>query len=146
MDDGCGCDSYLLRMNVGDARLRHKGALLLVGSCMLDRYSDIVKEITQKDGEMTVLHVCLEEIHMNHAGYKVASIIRYSDIKQVSVLTVDGSPHCVQLHYLIEDIKQHFTPEIETRHYVVEKGEVGEVSPQAVKQSRHLLKIQKKLE
>ncbi len=78
---------------------------------------------------------------MNHAGYKLASIIRYSNIRRVTALTVDGSPHCVQLHYLLEDIKRHFVPELLTTHYVIEKGELFSVTPEAVKRSRHLSKI-----
>ncbi len=92
------------------------------------------------------MDVCMEEMHVNHAGFKIASIIRYSKIKRVTVLTVDGSPHCVQLHYVIEDIKRHFVEEVETDHYVVEKGKVYKISPKAVKRSRHLSKIQQMLD
>ncbi|MBN2229617.1 MAG: 4Fe-4S ferredoxin [Candidatus Thorarchaeota archaeon] len=141
-----GCEpNHLMRINVGDQRLRSKGRLLLIGSCM-DRYPDIIKEFSERDGGQAVLHVCLEETHANQAGFKIGSIVKYSGIKEVTVLTVDGSPHCVQLHYSIEDIKRHFAPEITTHHYVVEKGQVYEVSDKAVKHSRHLSKIQKMLE
>jgi hypothetical protein len=83
---------------------------------------------------------------MNQAGFKIGSIVKYSGIKKVTTLTVDGSPHCVQLHYCVEDIKRHFAPEIETAHYVVEKGEIYEISSEVVKRSRHLSKIQKMLD
>ena len=137
------CDEmvYLMRTNVGDKRLRAKPNLLLVGSC-LDRFPDIVKEVCEGDGGHSVLHVCLEETHVNQAGFKIGSIVRYSGIKKVTVLTVDGSPHCVQLHYVVEDIRKHFTPDLQTVHYVIEKGKLIEISPDAVKHSRHLSKIQ----
>jgi len=134
-----------MRTNVGDQILRDKGKLLIVGSCM-DRYPDIVKEFAEKDGGYAVLHVCLEETHVNQAGFKIGSIIKYAGITDVATLTVDGSPHCVQLHYVIEDIKRHFAPEIITTHNVVEKGVVHEVSADAVKRSRHLSKIQSMLD
>lgn len=136
---------YLMRVNVGDRRIREHENLLLVGSCT-DRFSDIVREIGKRNGGHFTLHVCLEETHANQAGFKIGSIVRYSSIKKVSVLTVDGSPHCVQLHYIVEDIKRHFTPEIEISHFVIEKGKLHEVSPEAVKRSRHLSKIQKMLD
>ena len=136
---------YLMRVNVGDRRIREHENLLLVGSCT-DRFSDIVREIGKRNGGHFTLHVCLEETHANQAGFKIGSIVRYSSIKKVSVLTVDGSPHCVQLHYIVEDIKRHFTPEIEISHFVIEKGELHEVSPETVKRSRHLSKIQKMLD
>jgi hypothetical protein len=135
---------YLMRTNVGDQALREKGKLLLIGSCM-NRLSDILEKFIEEDDDLAILHVCLEETHMNQAGFKLASIIAYAGISKVTVLTVDGSPHCVQLHYMVEDIKQHFTQEIKTAHFVVEKGVVCEVSPEAVKRSRHLSKIQKTL-
>ena len=142
MDKNCCEIQHLMRTNVGDQTLRDKGGLLLIGSCM-ERYPDIVKSLSERDGGLTVLHVCLEETHVNQAGFKIGSIIKYAGITGVTVLTIDGSPHCVQLHYVVEDIKRHFAPEISTKHYVLEKGEVYEVSAEAVKRSRHLSKIEK---
>ena len=80
---------------------------------------------------------------MNQTGFKIASMVSYANLSSVTALTIDGSPHCVQLHYVIEDIKRHFRSEITTHHHVVEKGDVLEVSPTAVKRSRHLSKIEK---
>lgn len=145
VSDGCEEKQQLMRINVGDQRLREKQNLLLVGSCM-DRFPDIVKEICEKDGGHFVLHICLEETHANQAGFKIGSIVKYSDIKKVTTLTVDGSPHCVQLHYVVEDIKRHFAPDIETSHFVIEKGKLFEITADAVKRSRHLSKIQKMID
>ncbi len=140
---GCECDhhSRLMCTNVGDKRIREKGNLLLIGSCMADRFPAIVEQFKNRDGGQAVLHICLEETHVNQAGFKIGSIIRYADVKHVTALTIDGSPHCVQLHYIIEDIKRHFTSDVEVSHFVVEKGKVHEVSSPAVKRSRHLSKI-----
>ena len=135
---------HLMRINVGDKRLRSKGKLLLIGSCM-DRFPDIVKDFSERHGGQAILHICLEETHVNQAGFKIGSIVKYSGITEITALTVDGSPHCVQLHYVIDDVKRHFAPEIETKHFVVEKGKVHEISSGAVKRSRHLSKIQKTL-
>lgn len=143
MSGDCACHGNLMRTNVGDKKLREKGRLLIIGSCMQERFPAIVAEYSERNGGKAVLHVCLEEMHVNQVGFKIASMVRYAQLSSVTTLTIDGSPHCVQLHYVIEDIKRHFTKEIETFHYVVEKGLVSEVSPEAVKRSRHLSKIQK---
>ncbi len=129
--------------NVGDPRLREKGRILIIGSCLSARYPDIVEKHRERDGGSAVLSVCLEETHANQAGFKIGSIVSYSQIERLTALTVDGSPHCVQLHFLIEDIKRHFTPEVETDHYVVEKGVVHQVSDAEIKIARHLSKISK---
>ncbi|NHI82967.1 MAG: 4Fe-4S ferredoxin [Candidatus Thorarchaeota archaeon] len=131
----------LMCINVGDSRLRERGELLLIGSCMNSRFPDIANEFKAKNEGNAVLHVCLEETHVNQAGFKIASIIRYSKISKVTVLTIDGSPHCVQLHFVVEDIKKHFTSEVEIEHYVVERGEALEVPSAVVKRARHLSKI-----
>ncbi|TFF91662.1 4Fe-4S ferredoxin [Candidatus Thorarchaeota archaeon] len=136
---------HLMRINVGDKRLRDKKRLILVGSCM-DRFPEIIKEYSEEMEDAAVLHICLEESHINQAGFKIGSIVRYSGIEKIAVLTVDGSPHCVQLHFVVEDVKRHFTPEIEITHYVVEKGKIHEISSQAVKTSRHLSKVQRMLD
>lgn len=143
--DDCAEMQDLMRINVGDRRLRDKQNLLLIGSCV-DRFPDLAREICEKDGGHFVLHICLEETHMNQAGFKIGSIVKYSGIKKVTTLTVDGSPHCVQLHYTVEDIKRHFAPDIETAHFVIEKGNLFEVTSDAVKRSRHLSKIQKMID
>lgn len=137
---------HLMRINVGDQRLREKGRLLLVGSCMMSRYPEIVEEYVNRKGGYAILQVCLEETHVNQAGFKIGSIVRYSNLEEVVALTVDGSPHCVQLHFVIEDIKRHFTPDVETDHYVVERGQVHQISSKAVKRARHLSKIQEMLD
>ncbi|MFW9787040.1 MAG: hypothetical protein ACFFE1_05160 [Candidatus Thorarchaeota archaeon] len=142
MSNDCADVQYLMRTNVGDKRLRRTQNLLLVGSCV-DRFPEFVNEVCEREGQQTVLHVCLEETHMNQAGFKIGSIVKYSDIKKLTTLTIDGSPHCVQLHYVVEDIKRHFAQDIETSHYVIEKGNLFEISAESVKRSRHLSKIQK---
>ncbi|MHA1959767.1 MAG: 4Fe-4S ferredoxin [Candidatus Thorarchaeota archaeon] len=136
----------LMSTNVGDSRIREEGRVLLVGSCMPRRYPEIVQEFIDRDNGFFALQVCLEEIHMNQAGFKIGSIISYSNVETVAVLTVDGSPHCIQLHFVTEDIKRHFQPNINIEHFVVEKGEVHEISPKAVKHARHLSKVQSMIE
>lgn len=133
---------HLMRINVGDKRLREKGKLLIIGSCM-DRFPKIVKDFSERNGGQAVLQLCLEETHVNQAGFKIGSIVKYSSISEITALTIDGSPHCVQLHYVIDDVKRHFAPELVTKHFVVEKGTVHEISSDAVRRSRHLSKIQK---
>lgn len=145
MDNDLKID-HVLSINVGDSRIREKGQLLLIGSCMRTRFSEIVREFIKRDGGYFPLHVCLEESHVNQVGFKLGSIISYTRLKKVIVLTVDGSPHCVQLHYVIDDIQRHFIQEVDIEHYVVEKGEIYKISDVAVKRSRHLSKIQSMLD
>lgn len=137
----CGDCSGLMCTNVGDERLRRNRRILLVGSCVPTRFPGVLEQCRADGGEHITLTVCLEETHMNMAGYKLASMVKYAGIEAVRVLTIDGSPHCTQLHHMVEDVKVHFAPELETEHIVIERGKVHHVSSAAIKRARHLSKI-----
>ncbi|MFQ5831101.1 MAG: hypothetical protein ACE5H4_00155 [Candidatus Thorarchaeota archaeon] len=141
MSCGCEMSDHLMCTNVGDLRLREKGFLVIIGSCMKTRHPEIVDDFKQRNGGQIALYVCLEETHANKAGFKIGSMVKHSGIKKLTALTVDGSPHCVQLHFLVDDVKRHFVPDVETLHYVVEKDRIVEVSSEEVKLARHLSKI-----
>ncbi len=133
---------YLLEVNVGDQRFRETQKLLLYGTCLPDRYPEIFEKFS---AGRTPIQACLEDLHMDHVGYKLVNIIKYSKIKELTILTIDGSPHCYQLQVLGQDIKRHFAPEVEVSHYVIEKGVLHEISYQAITVARHLHRVQKLL-
>lgn len=123
----------LLSTNVTSRKL--SGEILLYGSCIREGHPEILK----KFGGVH-LHVCLTEVSMDALAWKISTIIRKKKMRRVSVLTMDGSPHCVQAHYAIEDVRK-FYPDLEVKHYVVEKGKIFEVGSKAVKASRHLSRL-----
>ncbi len=132
----------LMRSNVGNREARKKKGVIVYGSCVPTQFPDLFNEVFEQY-KYPAFDVCLETVHMNMAGYKLASLISYSHVENVIVLTVDGSPHCIQLHYLVEDIKKHFLHNINTKHLVIEKGVLYEVSERAVRKSRHLKALEK---
>ena len=69
---------YVLEVNVGDKRFRKTHRLLFYGTCVPDRYPEIFKEFSEG---RTPVHACLEDLHMDHVGYKLVNIIKYSKIK-----------------------------------------------------------------
>ncbi|MGQ9723579.1 MAG: hypothetical protein ACUVXA_19940 [Candidatus Jordarchaeum sp.] len=128
----------LLETNVGSRSVRGKD-LLIYSVCIKNEYPDILMEFT--NGK-TALWACLELEHLNMLVYKIATMLRLSDPpKSIHVLTVDGSPHCVQLHYAVEEAKKISGSKIEVRHFVLSKGVVKEVSPLRVRKSRYLGKL-----
>lgn len=127
--------SELLRTNVKSRHIDRK--ILVHGACIPVEHP----EIFGKFAEGTALSVCLEEEHINKVAWKLASIVRGRGVEELTVLTVDGSPHCVQLHNAAEDVRALF-PKLEVRHYVIEKGKVFKVGPEAVRKSRHLSEVE----
>ncbi len=137
--------SRILECNVGDKRFQTTHKLLLYGTCVPDRYPEIFEQFTLG---RTPIHACLEALYVDQVGYKLVSIIKYSKISELTILTIDGSPHCYQLHVLGQDLLRHFSNagELAISHYVIEKGEVFEISYKAITTARHLSWVQKLLE
>jgi hypothetical protein len=132
----------ILSTNVGDQRFRDNPRILLYGTCVPDRYPTIFKQFATG---RTPVHACLEDLHMDHVGYKLVGIVKYSKIEDLTILTIDGSPHCYQLHVLGQDLKRRFAPEMHIAHFVIEKGDVHEISYQTITVARHLHRVQKLL-
>ncbi len=127
----------LMRSNVGRAKNKR---LVIISSCIVQDFPDIVNNFL-KDNDYPV-KTCPEAEHINMIGYKIASFISYSNINEVAVISVEGSFHCIQLHYIVEDIRKHFL-DFEAKHYVLSKGKLVEVRPRTIKISRHLAKLEK---
>lgn len=128
----------LLSTNIGSRYLRQSNQFLLLGSCMLEEYPQLVEKYARN---RVCLHVCLETHHMNMAETKLACMINIHQPKELLILTVDGSPHCLQLHILADDLHRYFKAKLAIRHLVVERGKVYEINARAVKTARHLHKV-----
>jgi len=132
----------LLSTNVKSKVLR-EGPLLLYGTCVEAEAPEVFKEFSKA---RIPLSVCLEKEHMDKVGFKIATIIMTSDPKEITVLTMDGSPHCLQLHLAAEQAKRIAKSGVSIRHFVIEEDRSIEVSQDAVETARHLSRIQKLLE
>jgi len=132
----------LTEFNVAGRELREKRRLLVYGSCIFNEYPDILSRFSEG---RVALGVCLEAEHLNVVALKLASIFARVDLEGVVVLTVDGSPHCIQLHHAVEEARKVTGRQVNVRHFVIEEGEALEVSPEAVKVARYLSKIQRLL-
>ncbi|MHA1263429.1 MAG: hypothetical protein ACTSSA_15385 [Candidatus Freyarchaeota archaeon] len=130
----------LLETNAGSKNVQDRD-LLFYSVCIRSDHPDILEEFSRG---RTALWACLELEHINMLVYKIASMLRlYKPPRSIHVLTVDGSPHCVQLHYAVEEAKKISGSNIQVRHFVISKGAAIEVSAQTVKRSRYLGKLEK---
>ncbi len=136
----------LIDCNARSRIIRSRNKILLMGRCVEVEHSDAL--VTFRDSGYSILSVCLEEEHINMVGFKLAGILRRCRdfLEEVAVLTVDGSPHCVQLHFMVEEAFKvtGLEGEIRRRHFVIVKGEgVVEVPKESVKVARYLSKVSK---
>ena len=120
-----------------------KRKILLIGSCINQDHPQIIKKVRK---ERVILSTCLEKDHMNVVESKLVTIIRVSKINDLCVLTVDGSPHCWQLHMISESLKYLFGDSLKVTNYVVEKGELIKISHKVIKTARHLSAVKKLVE
>ena len=136
------CFRRLIDVNCCTKPLREKRRLLIYGKCVAEEYPSIFNLFAK---DRVALAVCLEAEHMNMVGFKLASILCRIKLDEIVVLTVDGSPHCVQLHFMCEEVNRIFGGSLNIKHYVVEKGKAIEIPPKVVKYARYLSKIKKLL-
>ncbi len=125
----------LMSTNAKGKNVRGK-KLLLYGTCLdenpwyLEGFEDYTK-----------LSFCPEKEHINMAFYKLMAMMSVAD--ELVVITTDGSPHCVQMHYIAEEVLRYSEKKIPLRHFVVNNGKIVEISAEDVKLSRYLSKIKK---
>jgi len=118
-----------------------KGAdILLVSECVKYVNPKILKEIGKGK---TILTYCPER--EGAMGYgKLASIIRASKPKSITVLTIDGSPHCIQLHAAVNEAIFDTAEQIRQEHFVLVDGiQLVKIAPDAVRVARYLSLVQK---
>ncbi|ABN69325.1 hypothetical protein Smar_0212 [Staphylothermus marinus F1] len=131
----------LIDINAKSRIFRDKKKLLIIGRCVELEHPETLEKFKN---EYALLSVCLEAEHVNMVGFKLAGILARGKYDEVSVLTVDGSLHCTQLHWMVEEvIKILRGNSIKRRHFVIYHGKLYEVSVKAVKTSRYLYKVHK---
>lgn len=134
----------LIDVNAKSRVFREDKKLLIIGRCVELEHPSILYEFARNGYGM--LSVCLEAEHVNMAGFKLAGILARGNYEEVSVLTVDGSMHCTQLHWMVEEVfKIMRLSDIVRKHYVIYRGKLYEVSLEAIKTSRYLFKVDRLL-
>lgn len=137
----CAC-KRLTEYNAAGKLLRNLGKLLVYGSCVREEYPQIFESL----GEGRVqLSACPEAEHINIIALKLSSMLARVGLEEVAVLTVDGSPHCVQLHHAVEEAARVTGSRASVYHYVIEGGRAVQVSREAVKTARYLSRVDKLL-
>lgn len=114
-----------------------KSRVLVYGTCAAEEHPGVMDEFR----DYSSFRVCMTTSSLEKVSWKLATIVRVKGTKEVAALTMDGSPHCLQLHFALADLKRLF-PQLRTKHYVVEKGVLLRISEGAVRTARHLHEIE----
>ena len=130
----------ILEKNVYDKVFKPK--FLIAGTCIKDLYPDVFEKF--KASWKNVCSFCFEESHYNQLFAKLTNIIAIGNTKRIGFLTVDQSPHCVQMHYMSKYLKRALKKKGLFEHYVIAKGgKVYKVSMRDIDNSKEFARIGK---
>ena len=126
----------LMKSNIYDV----SETIIVVGSCLknmqLDGYQKLQKISTN------IYELCLEETHINMAITKIGGMLRTNKIKKIIFASVDKSPHCIQLHYIQDELRKMMNlSNIEIENYVIVDNELIKISPETISLSKNLSKL-----
>ena len=126
----------LMKSNIYDV----SETIIVVGSCLKNMQLEGY-EILQKIST-NIFELCLEETHINMAITKIGGMLRTNKIKRIIFASVDKSPHCIQLHYIQDELRKMMNlSNIEIENYVVVNNELIKISPEVISLSKNLKEL-----
>ena len=70
---------------------------------------------------------------------KIGGMLRTGKIKRIIFASVDKSPHCIQLHYIQDELRKMMNLEnIEIENYVVVNNELIKLDKEVISLSKNL--------
>jgi len=111
--------------------------IIVAGSCL--KYME--PESFQKLQELSdnIYELCLEETHVNMAITKIGGMLRTNKIKHIIFATVDKSPHCIQLHYIQDELQKMMDlSQIQIENFIAVNNELIKISPNIISLSKNL--------
>ncbi|MCI9087701.1 MAG: hypothetical protein HFJ32_04020 [Clostridia bacterium] len=114
--------------------------MVIIGSClpfMQPKSYEQLKLISQN-----IYEVCLEETHLNMVVTKIIGMVAREKIKKLVFATVDKSPHCVQLHYVVKELENIMNLEnIEIENYVAKDNKLIQIPIEVIGLSKNLTQL-----
>ena len=127
----------LMKSNIYDT----KKEMIIVGSCLKNMQPKAFEKL-EKMG-LPIFDLCLEEAHINMAITKILGMIRAKNITKIVFASVDRSPHCIQLHYIQDEIRKLGFEYIVFENYVAVEDELVMIDGETISLSKNLFKLNK---
>ncbi|HCC03825.1 MAG TPA: hypothetical protein DEP51_03070 [Clostridiales bacterium] len=126
----------LLKTNCFDTQ----ETMIIVGSCLESMQPEAFKELEKISNN--IYDVCLEKEHLNMVVTKLIGMVAREKIKKLIFATIDKSPHCVQLHYVIKELENAMDlSNIEIINYVAVNNKLVEIPIEVISISKNLSKL-----
>lgn len=111
--------------------------IIIVGTCLKSMQPKGYKKLEKIS--KNIYSLCLENTHVNMAITKIGGMIRTGKVHNIIFATVDESPHCIQMHYIQDELREMMNLEnINIKNYVVVNDELIEISPKLILLSKKL--------
>ncbi len=112
--------------------------IVIVGSCLKAMQPKAFADIEKMN--LPIFELCLEQTHINMAITKILGMIRAKKIKRIIFASVDKSPHCIQLHYIQDEIRK-FGFVLDFVNYVAVDNALIKISKETITLSKNLSKL-----
>lgn len=130
----------LMRSNIYDV----DDTIIVVGSCLKNMQPQGFEKV--KALSENIYELCLEETHVNMAITKIGGMLRTGKVKRIIFATVDKSPHCVQVHYIRNELEKMMDlKNVIIENYVVVDNELVEIDNDIISMSKALAKLKKSI-
>ncbi|MEE0015347.1 MAG: hypothetical protein UE699_06685 [Bacilli bacterium] len=118
--------------------------MIIIGSCLPNMQPEAYKELEKISNN--IYEVCLEKEHLNMIVTKIIGMLARGKVKKLIFATVDKSPHCIQLHYVIKELENAIDiNNIEIINYVATENKLIKIPIEVISLSKNLSKLSKKI-
>ena len=118
--------------------------IIIVGTCFKYMQPKGYKKL--EEISKNIYNLCLENTHVNMAITKIGGMIRTGKVHNIIFATVDESPHCIQMHYIQDELREMMNLEnVNIKNYVVVNDELIEISPELILLSKKLSELKEKV-
>ncbi|NIR86714.1 4Fe-4S ferredoxin [Candidatus Bathyarchaeota archaeon] len=117
-----------------------KASLLIVSECARAVFPDLYERFAE---DRVVLTSCPEVENAEMIMGKLAAILTCSNPSDLTVLTMEGSPHCLTLHAAANEAMFITKASVPLNHFVILNGKDIQVSSESVRVARYLHLVQK---
>ncbi len=126
----------LMKSNIYDV----EDTIIVCGSCLKSIQPEGFK--TLEKISKNIYEICLEETHINMAITKIGGMLRTKKISRIIFASVDKSPHCIQLHYIQDELQKMMDLSgVKIENYVVADNELIKVLPEVISLSKNLKEL-----
>jgi len=114
--------------------------IIIIGSCLKNMQPNGYEKLQKIS--TNIYELCLEEIHINMAITKIGGMLRTNKIKKIIFASLDRSPHCIQLHYIQDELNKMMNlSNIEIENYVVVNDELIKIDAKTISLSKNLKEL-----